>query len=376
MIEDLRETPLNGVHRSLGARMVGFAGFELPLHYPDGILKEHLHVRASAGLFDVSHMGQILVRPKSRELQDAAEALERLLPIDLAGLAGSRQRYALLTTDEGGIFDDLMVANLGDAFLLVVNAARRQADFGLIEETVGETCVLEDLDRGLIALQGPAAERVLSSLHPDVGLMRFMDVRSMDFQGIPAIVSRSGYTGEDGFEISVPAGSTRDIFETLLTEEGVAPIGLGARDSLRLEAGLCLYGHDIDRHTTPVEAALEWAIPSVRRNGGRRAGGFPGDSVILSQLSSGASRRRVGLRPQGKAPMREGIELFAAEPEEAIGRITSGGFGPSVDGPVSMGYVPVQQAAPGTQLLANLRGKMLPVDVVELPFIVPGYKRG
>jgi aminomethyltransferase len=261
--------------------------------------------------------------------------------------------------------------------LLVVNAARKHEDLALLEAGLSETCAVDLLDRALIALQGPAAAAVLAGMHPDVGLMRFMDVRTIDFQSVRAVVSRSGYTGEDGFEIALAAGSARDFFERLVSDPRVLPIGLGARDSLRLEAGLCLYGHDIDETTSVVEAGLEWAIQPARRSGGVRPGGFPGAERILAQIAEGAERRRVGLRPEGRAPMREGTPLFAAEDDEdQVGRITSGGFGPSIGAPVAMGYVPIELAAAGTRLWAELRGRRLPVTVTKLPFIQPGYKRG
>lgn len=369
------KTPLNALHRSLGGRMVEFAGYELPVQYPDGILREHLHTRRAAGLFDVSHMGQIEVRPRSGDLADAAAALERLVPMDILGLAPGRQRYALLTEESGGILDDLMVANRGDHLLLVVNAACKADDLAHLRAELASTCSVEPLDRALLALQGPKAEAVLAEHLPDAGGMRFMDVHALHMRGIRAIVSRSGYTGEDGFEISLAPQDAVDVAEALLAHDEVAPVGLGARDSLRLEAGLCLYGHDIDRTTSPVEAGLEWAIQPSRRPGGARAGGFPGDAVILDQIARGASRRRVGLRPEGRAPMREGTELLADESSDALGRITSGSFGPSLDAPVAMGYVPIGSAAPGTRLLGRLRGKMLPATVARMPFVAPGYKR-
>ncbi|HVH02509.1 MAG TPA: glycine cleavage system aminomethyltransferase GcvT, partial [Amaricoccus sp.] len=273
---ELRETPLHAMHVSLGGRMVEFAGYSMPVQYPTGILKEHLHTRVAAGLFDVSHMGQVEVRARSGSLQDAAAALERLVPMDVVGLAEGRQRYGLFTNPAGGILDDLIIANRGDHLLLVVNAACKEADLAHLEAGLGGECVVEPLDRALLALQGPRAEAVLAKLHPDVGNMRFMDVWPIDFHGVPAVVSRSGYTGEDGFEIALPAEHAVDFAGALLGKEGVLPVGLGARDSLRLEAGLCLYGHDIDTTTTPVEAALTWAIQKVRRPGGGRAGGYPG----------------------------------------------------------------------------------------------------
>jgi aminomethyltransferase len=373
---DALHTPLTAMHASQGARMVPFAGYLMPLQFPAGILKEHLHTRAAASLFDVSHMGQVALRPKSGALADAAAALEALVPMDVRGLAEGRQRYGLFTDAGGGILDDLMFANRGDHLYVVVNAARREHDLAHLEAGLGGTCEVELLDRGLMALQGPQAEAVLARLNPDVALMRFMEVRDVELQGIPAVVSRSGYSGEDGFEISVAAEATADLAERLLAAAEVEAAGLGARDSLRLEAGLCLWGQDIDATTTPVEAALEWAIQPARRLGGARAGGFPGAEVVLGQIAEGAARRRVGLLPEGRAPMREGTELFAEEGGPAVGVITSGGFGPTVGAPVAMGYVPAAQAAPGTRLLASLRGKMLPVTVAKMPFVKPGYKRG
>lgn len=368
-------TPLHALHESRGARMVPFAGYSMPLHYPLGILKEHQHTREAAGLFDVSHMGQITIRPKSGNLEDAARALESLVPVDVLGLATGRQRYGVFTDEQGGILDDLMIANRGDHLFLVVNASRRNEDLAHLKAALGDSCEVELVDRGLLALQGPKAEEVLARLNPDITGMRFMDVRAIDFDGVSAIVSRSGYTGEDGYEISLPADATVDFANRLLAEEEVEMIGLGARDSLRLEAGLCLHGNDIDTTTTPVEAALEWAIQPARRSGGARAGGFPGAEIILGQIAEGAARRRVGLLPEGRAPMREGTELFIDEDGEPVGAITSGGFGPSFGRPVALGYVPAAQAAPGTRLLASLRGKMLPVTVTKTPFVKSGYKR-
>jgi aminomethyltransferase len=374
-VSELMRTPLHALHVSLGGKMVPFAGYEMPVQYPAGVLKEHLHTRAAAGLFDVSHMGQVRVRPKSGEIADAAAALERLVPMDLLGLAPGRQRYALFTDEQGGILDDLMIANRGDHLFLVVNAARKAEDMAHLEAALGSSCAVERIEGGLIALQGPRAEAALATLVPDVAGMRFMDVRSASIGGAPAVISRSGYTGEDGFEIAVAAERTVEIAERLLALPEVLPVGLGARDSLRLEAGLCLYGNDIDTTTTPVEAALEWAIQPARRAGGARAGGFPGEAVVLGQIAAGAARRRVGLRPEGRAPMREGTEIFADEAGEAIGTVTSGGFGPSLDAPVAMGYVPIGQAAPETRLSGRLRGRMAPVTVARMPFIKPGYKR-
>lgn len=356
--------------------MVPFAGYEMPVQFALGVLKEHLHTRAAAGLFDVSHMGQIVLRPKSGDVADAARALERLVPVDILGLAPGRQRYAFFTNANGGIIDDMMVANRGDHLLLVVNAASKEADEALLRAELSDDCDIERLDRALMALQGPRAEAILTRLAPDCAGMRFMDVREVQINGAACIVTRSGYTGEDGFEISTPIEAARPIAEALLGEPDVEPIGLGARDSLRLEAGMCLCGSDIDTETTPVEADLVWAIQKSRRIGGVRAGGYPGADTILEQLEKGTERRRVGLRPEGRAPVRTGAPLFESlEASESIGLVTSGGFGPSVDAPIAMGYLPGSFGTPGTKVFAEVRGKRLPVNVTELPFIVPRYKR-
>ncbi len=376
-LSHLKHTPLHALHLSLGARMVPFAGYDMSVQYPEGVLKEHLHTRAAAGLFDVSHMGQIVIRPKSGRVEDAALALERLVPVDVLGLAEDRQRYGLFTNAEGGILDDLMIANRGDHLFLVVNAACKDADFAHLKRGVGDTCEVTLLDdRALLALQGPRAEAVLGELWADVASMRFMDVTEADLHDVSCIISRSGYTGEDGFEISVPAASAVDVAQRLLEHPDVMPIGLGARDSLRLEAGLCLYGNDIDTGTTPVEASLEWAIQKSRRSGGTRAGGFPGADRILAEFADGVSRRRVGLKPEGRAPVRGGAKLFIdAEGKQAAGTVTSGGFGPSVDGPIAMGYVDAEHAENGTRLFAEVRGKYLPLTVSALPFVKQTYKR-
>lgn len=372
---ELKKTPLHALHVSLGAKMAAFAGWDMPIQYPGGVLKEHLQVRARAGLFDVSHMGQIVIRARSGAPRAAAAAVERLVPMDVLGLREGRQRYGLFTGEDGGILDDLMLTSRGDHLFIVVNAARRADDLALLEAGLGGDCEIEPLERGLLALQGPKAEAALARLNAGVAAMRFMDVRALDFDGAEAIVSRSGYSGEDGFEISVAAERTADLAGRLLADPDVAPIGLGARDSLRLEAGLCLYGQDIDEATSPVEAALDWAIQPARRRGGARPGGFPGAGTILGQIEAGAARRRVMLLPAGRAPMREGVEIFATAEGPAIGRVTSGGFGPSLGAPVAMGYVPTALSAPGTGVLGRLRGIMQPVKVAATPLIHPGYKR-
>lgn len=374
-MSDLKQTPLHGLHVSLGAKMVPFAGYDMPVQYPLGVMKEHLHTRAKAGLFDVSHMGQVIV--KGDGFAAAARGLETLVPVDILGLGADRQRYGFFTNDTGGIDDDLMLANRGDHVFVVVNAACKEADIARMKAALEPgLSVIEITDRALLALQGPASEAVLSALDPRAAAMAFMDVATLDLNGVEAWVSRSGYTGEDGYEISVPATAAEDLARTLLAHEAVEPIGLGARDSLRLEGGLCLYGHDIDGTTSPVEGALTWAIQKVRRAGGARAGGFPGADAIFAQVDTGASRKRVGLRPEGRAPMREGVELFADERASVpIGKITSGGFGPTVGGPVAMGYVSTDHAATGTTVFGELRGKRQPLTVTKMPFTPANFKR-
>jgi len=326
-----RTTPLYELHLELKAKIVTFAGYQMPVQYPAGIIREHQHTRARAGLFDVSHMGQV-------RLPDAGadEALEALMPVDVQGLAPGRQRYGLFTNDEGGILDDLMVSRFPGYLLVVVNAACKEADIARLQAHFGSATVEVLTDRALLALQGPASGEVLAQINPAVSAMRFMDVQELDLDGAACMVSRSGYSGEDGFEISVPAAAAQSLARRLLGSEAVAPVGLGARDSLRLEAGLCLYGHDLDTDTTPVEAGLTWAISKARRQGGARPGGFPGAHTILAQLADGAARHRVGIRPQCRAPVREGTQLLAdAEPGDGLCRF----------GPPGRGHVP---GGPGT----------------------------
>ncbi|GHG93543.1 glycine cleavage system aminomethyltransferase GcvT [Pseudodonghicola xiamenensis] len=372
---ELLRTPLFDLHLELGGKMVPFADYEMPVQYPAGIMAEHNHTRAKAGLFDVSHMGQVILR--GADVAAVAAALETLIPMDVLDLPEGRQRYGLFLNDAGGILDDLMFANRGDHLFLVVNAACKAQDVAHLKAALEPAVTVEEItDRALMALQGPMAEAVLTEFAPEVAQMRFMDVRTLDLDGVEAWVSRSGYTGEDGFEISVPADRAEELARRLLAHDAVAPIGLGARDSLRLEAGLCLYGHDIDQGTLPGEAGLGWAIQKVRRSGGARQGGFPGADAVLAQLADGPARKRVGLRPEGRAPMREGVEIFAeAEGGAPVGRVTSGGFGPSVGAPVAMGYVPADLAAAGTPLFGEVRGKRLPLTVAPLPFVPANFKR-
>ncbi|SEQ47599.1 aminomethyltransferase [Loktanella sp. DSM 29012] len=373
-MDENRKTPLFDLHVALGGKIVGFAGYDLPVQYT-GVLPEHLHTRTKAGLFDVSHMGQCVVAGPSYAA--VAQALESLIPVDIAGLADGRQRYGFLTNDAGGIRDDLMLARRGDSVFMVVNAACKAADIAHIRAHLPDGVKLTEVtDRALLALQGPLAENALATLNPAARSMRFMDVIDMALAGVTCWVSRSGYTGEDGYEISVPAAQAEPLAVALLDLPDVAPIGLGARDSLRLEAGLCLYGHDIDDTTTPVAAGLTWAIQKVRRPGGARAGGYPGADIIGAELADAPPTARVGLLPDGRAPMREGVEIFAdADAQTPIGRITSGGFGPTVQRPVAMALIDRGFAAPGTALCAELRGKRLPVTVAAMPFTPANFKR-
>jgi len=372
----LKTTPLNALHLSLGAKMVPFAGYDMPVQYPLGVMKEHLHTRAAAGLFDVSHMGQVIVRAKSGDYADAALALEKLVPVDILSLKEGRQRYGFFTDDNGCILDDLMITNRGDHLLVVVNAACKDADLAHMKAHLPDCDVTLLDDRALIALQGPRAEAVLAELWAGVSSMKFMDVREVPLHDVACIISRSGYSGEDGFEISIPQDHAVSVAKALLEHPDCEAIGLGARDSLRLEAGLCLYGNDIDTTTSPIEASLEWALQKARKAGGDREGGFPGADRILGELADGTSRRRVGLKPEGKAPVRSHAKLFAdADGLKELGEVTSGTFGPTVEGPVAMGYVPVSHAVAGTQVFAEVRGKYLPMTVAALPFITPTYKR-
>jgi aminomethyltransferase len=375
MSEGLKQTPFYDLHLELGAKMVPFAGYDMPVQYQAGVMKEHLHTRSKAGLFDVSHMGQVILR--GPDYETAARALEQLIPMDVLDLEGDRQRYGFFTNEQGGILDDLMFANRGDHIFVVVNAACKDADIAHLRKHLEPEITIKELDnRALLAIQGPAAEAVMAEYHPRFAEMRFMDLDTLPIAGAECWVSRSGYTGEDGYELSIPVAAAENAARALLAHDDVEFIGLGARDSLRLEAGLCLYGHDINTETTPTAASLNWAIQKARRNNGTRAGGFPGADVILKQIENGASQRRVGLRPIGRAPMREGVDIFADENSaNAIGQVTSGGFGPSVEGPVAMGYVDTNLAKIGTKLYGEVRGKRHPVEVSALPFVPANFKR-
>ena len=369
--ETLEVTPLHALHIELGAKMVPFAGYDMPVQYKDGVLAEHLHTRAAAGLFDVSHMGQAFLTGPDHET--VSRALEALVPGDILGLAPGAIRYTLLLNDKGGIRDDLMVTRtLKDGRLfLIVNAACKHQDFAHIEAHLPKGVTLNRIeDRALIALQGPKAVAVLARFAPAVTAMDFMTARDIEVAGIPCFVSRSGYTGEDGNEISVPEGKAVELTKKLLAEAEVKPIGLGARDSLRLEAGLCLYGHDIDETTTPIEGALAWTIPKRRRE----EANFPGAKIILGQIASGVTRKRVGILPDGKAPARDHTEIVDTS-DKTIGEITSGSYGPTVGGPIAMGYVETAFAKVGTEVELMVRGKGRPAKIVGLPFVEKRFHR-
>ncbi len=370
MSKSLLRTPLYPLHETMGAKFVPFAGYEMPVQYALGVKKEHLHTRTAAGLFDVSHMGQVKITGPN-----AKQTFERLVPVDIQDLPVGKQRYAFFTNDQGGILDDLMVTNFGDHLFIVVNAACKHQDIQLMQDNL-DADVEVLAERALIALQGPKACEVLARFCPAVAELKFMDAIQIVIDGVECIISRSGYTGEDGYELSLPNTVAQTFCERLLAESEVELIGLGARDSLRLEAGLCLYGHDLDPSTTPVEASLVWAISPVRRISGDRAGGFPGADIILQQLASKqVSRKRVGLVGLSKAPVREGAELFDTE-NNHVGIVTSGGFGPSVDMPVVMAYVAPSVSEVGTELFASVRGKLIPLVVSNMPFVKPSYYRG
>jgi aminomethyltransferase len=363
----LKKTPLHDLQVALGGKMVPFAGYQMAVNFPLGVLGEHLHTRAAAGLFDVSHMGQIRLHGAGR-----ASALESLLPADIASLAPGAMRYSQLTNRHGGIIDDLIVTNAGDYLFLVVNGANKDGDLAHIAAAMPAGITLEHrTEDALLALQGPGAAAVMARLAPGSEDLVFMTAKAIAMAGVDCYVSRCGYTGEDGFEISLPGARARELADLLLDMEAVEAIGLGARDSLRLEAGLCLHGHDIDATTTPIEAGLTWSIQKRRR----AEGGFPGDAVIQAQLRDGPARKRVGVLPEGRAPARQGTAILDSD-GAAIGAITSGGFGPSFGGPVAMGYVATPHAVPDSPLGLVVRGKTLPAHVAKMPFVPARYHRG
>ncbi len=373
MSSDLRTTPLFALHQRLSARMVPFAGYAMPVQYPQGLMAEHLHTRKAAGLFDVSHMGQLLLRGP-----DAAAALESLMPVDVIGLGLHKQRYGLLLNEQGGILDDLMFVNRGDDLFLIVNGACKEGDIAHIQKHIGQRCEVVPLpDRGLLALQGPQAATALARLIPGVTSLVFMTGNHFDWQGHALYITRSGYTGEDGFEISVPSNAAEALAQALLAQPEVAPIGLGARNSLRLEAGLCLYGNDIDTTTTPIEGALNWAIQKVRRPGGEREGGFPGAAIVLAQLQNPQqlTRKRVGLVALERIPVREPAVLENMDGQH-IGHITSGLLSPTLNQPIALAYVEPDYAAVDTEIFAMVRGKPVRMKVVATPFVPTNYYRG
>ena len=367
-MDGLKRTALYDLHLELGAKIVPFAGYEMPVQYPLGVMQEHIHTRAQAGLFDVSHMGQAKLTAHEG---DAAALFETLVPGGITSLKQGQMRYTQLTDAEGGILDDLMATRFDDTLWLVVNAACKDADFAHIAAALAGRADLEIADRALIALQGPQAENVLADLMPMCRDLAFMQAAWTEWHGAPVLVSRCGYTGEDGFEISIAHDLAEKLSRALLAHEAVEAIGLGARDSLRLEAGLCLYGHDIDTGTTPAEADLLWSVPKRRRE----AADFPGAQRVISQIADGVEKLRVGLLPEGRAPAREGTEIQNND-GETIGVVTSGGFGPSLGGPLAMGYVSAAFSAPDTQVQLMVRGKALPARVAAMPFVPQNYKKG
>jgi aminomethyltransferase len=367
----LLQTPLHGLHLELGAKMVPFAGYEMPVSYPTGVLAEHRQCRESAALFDVSHMGQVRLAGDG-----AALALESLVPVDVLGLAPGRQRYAFFTNSAGGILDDLMITRRETDWLLIVNAACKEADIRLLQTSIGHRCTVQPLpERALLAVQGPRAAAALGRLAPELTRLTFMTGAAASIAGVPCFATRSGYTGEDGYEISVPAEQAVTVARALLALPEVKPAGLGARDTLRLEAGLCLYGHDIDTKTTPVEAGLTWAIQKVRRSGGERHGGYPGASVIDAQLASGPSMKRVGLVGLERLPVREGAVISDGK-HHKLGHVTSGTLGPTVGKPIAMAYLAANHALPSHEVYADVRGKPQPMRVSPMPFAPHRYFRG
>lgn len=366
----MKRTALYDQHIASGARMVEFAGYEMPVQYPLGVMKEHLWVRDHAGLFDVSHMGQVIIKGAN-----VKASLEKILPVDVIDLPQGTQRYGMFTTEEGGITDDLMFANWGSDIFMVVNAACKDQDIAYLKASLVDCDIQVIEDRALLAIQGPKARDVFARMVPEVLSMKFMQSLAFEWQGISIWVSCSGYTGEDGYEISVPNSQAADFASALLAFDEVEWIGLGARDSLRLEAGLCLYGHDIDTHTTPVEASINWAIQKVRRQGGEREGGFPGADIILPQFTNKPSRKRVGFLVEGRAPVREGVVIVDAEGVEK-GKVTSGGFSPTLGRPIVMAYVSTASLDTEEALFAHVRNKSIPLEKVAMPFVPARYYRG
>ena len=372
-----QQTLLYDLHNSLGAKFVPFAGYDMPVQYEDGVMKEHLHTRNFSGVFDVSHMGQIIVRPKGNDFSDTVNSLESLMPSDLKNLKKNRQCYSFFTNKNGGLLDDLMISNRGDHFFIVVNASRKIDDLNHLKDKIGDTCHVEMLqDRSLLAVQGPMAETVLEKLSSQFVEMNFLDVKNINILGSTCWVSRSGYTGEDGFELSIENESVERITKEILSDSDAKLIGLGARDSLRLEAGLCLYGNELNEETTPVQASLNWAIHKERKIGGSREGGFVGANNVLRELRDGTKMKRIALLPEGRGPMREGCQIFESfDSNSAIGFVTSGGFSPTLKKPISMGYIESEFTRTGLKVFVELRGKRMIASISDLPFVSNNYKR-
>ena len=373
----LNRTALYNLHRSLGAKSIPFAGYEMPVNYPLGIMKEHLYCRKSAGLFDVSHMGQLVISSNTKSMEFIATELEKLIPIDLLGLSVDRQRYGFLPNEKGGIIDDLMISNRGDHYFAVINASRKEIDFKYLKENVSRDIDVDLITtRALIAIQGPQSEKILSSQIGDLSSLKYLDVKNFLYEAETLWVSRSGYTGQDGFEISVPNSLSEVFCKNILEKDGIEPIGLGARDTLRLECGLCLYGQDLNETITPIEAGLKWAIQKVRRIGGEREGGFVGQEKILKQIEEHPNLKREAFFPDGRAPLRSGTKLFSDDSgKDEIGVITSGGYSPSLERPISMGYLDHNKFKVGNSIFGELRTKFIPIKLTQLPFVATSFKR-
>ena len=373
----LNRTALYDLHRSLGAKSIPFAGYEMPVNYPLGIMKEHLYCRKSAGLFDVSHMGQLIISSTTQPMQSIATELEKLLPIDILGLGEDRQRYGFLPNSQGGIIDDLMISNRGDHFFVVINASRKEIDFKYFKKNISKEIDVDLIStRSLIAIQGPQSEKILSSQIGELSSLNYLDVKNFLYNGEIMWVSRSGYTGQDGFEISLPNNLCEFFCKSILEQEGIEPIGLGARDTLRLECGLCLYGQDLNETITPIEAGLKWAIQKVRRTGGEREGGFIGQEKILAQIEKSPGLKREAFSPHGKAPLRSGTKLFSDDlGKNEIGLITSGSYSPTLERPISMGYLDHTKFKTGDLIFGELRNKFLPIELTKLPFVPTSFKR-
>ena len=374
---ELKKTALYDLHRSLGAKAIPFAGYEMPVNYPLGIMKEHLYCRKSAGLFDVSHMGQLVISSNTQSMQFIASELEKLLPIDVLGLSEDRQRYGFLPNKEGGIIDDLMISNRGDHYFAVINASRKEIDFNYLKENISRDIDVDLIQtRALIAVQGPLSEKILSTQIGELSSLKYLDVKNFSYRGEIVWVSRSGYTGQDGFEISLPNSLCEVFCKNILEQDGIEPIGLGARDTLRLECGLCLYGQDLNETITPIEAGLKWAIQKVRRAGGEREGGFVGQKKILKQIEEQPYFKRKAFFPDGKAPLRSGTKLFSDDKgKNEIGMITSGGYSPSLERPISMGYLNHNKFNVDEPIFGEVRNKFFSVTLTKLPFVPTSFKR-